>query len=330
MFLDIVFLITSLLVILGGCELFSNGIEWTGKKMQWAEGVVGSVLAAVGTALPETLIPIIAILFHSDEAGYEVGIGAIAGAPFMLSTLTLMLVGITLFIRSYILKKRDNYLNIDVDAIKRDNHFFLIVYSIAIFTSFFKIHALKSVAAIFLFLSYFYYLYISFKQEGIVNDDVSPLYFARKSIAPRMKIILWQVLCGLGGIVIGANYFIVFVTDVAEGFKISPLIFSILITPIATELPEKINSILWVSRGKDTLAIGNITGALVFQGCIPVAFGMFFTPWIIEKATLMSAGMAILSSLVFYFMLRSKKGINSFQMIFLGLFYLFFILYLFY
>lgn len=328
MLLNVTLLIASFLVILGGCEFFSNGVEWTGKKMRWAEGVVGSVLAAVGTALPETLIPIIAILFHSDEAGHAVGIGAILGAPFMLSTLTLMIVGIAIFIASFYLKRRDNCLNIDVRAIKRDNYFFLIIFSIAIFTSFFKTHALKSVVAIFLFLSYFYYLYISFKQEGIVNDDVNPLYFARESISPRMKIILWQVICGLAGIVIGAHYFIIFVTKVAADLKISPLILSMIITPIVTELPEKMNSVLWVLKGKDTLALGNITGALVFQGCIPVAFGMFFTPWKIEGITLMSSAMALISSLIFYILLGTKKKVSSFHMMFLGLFYILFIIYL--
>jgi len=48
-----------------------------GKKLDLSEGAVGSVLAAVGTALPETLIPIIAIVFAGDAAGHEIGIGAI-------------------------------------------------------------------------------------------------------------------------------------------------------------------------------------------------------------------------------------------------------------
>ena len=61
--MDIVILIVAFLIILLGAELFTNGIEWFGRKLELAEGAVGSVLAAVGTALPETMIPIIAILF---------------------------------------------------------------------------------------------------------------------------------------------------------------------------------------------------------------------------------------------------------------------------
>ncbi len=49
--------------------------------------------------------------------------------------------------------------------------------------------------------------------------------------------------------------------------------------PIATELPEAIPSVLGIRRGHDTLAFGNITGALAFQGGLLPALGMTLTPW---------------------------------------------------
>jgi cation:H+ antiporter len=60
---------------------------------------------------------------------------------------------------------------------------------------------------------------------------------------------------------------------------VSALLLSLLIIPIATELPEKVNSIIWIRRGKDTLAFGNITGAMVFQGTLLPAIGILLTPW---------------------------------------------------
>ena len=85
-------------VILVGAELFTNGIEWFGLKLGLAEGAVGSVLAAVGTALPETMIPIIAILFSASASSSEVGVGAILGAPFMLATLAMFVTGVAVLI----------------------------------------------------------------------------------------------------------------------------------------------------------------------------------------------------------------------------------------
>src|SRR5204862_3419534 len=87
-------LVLSLLVILLAAELFTNGVEWVGEGFGLSQGVVGSVLAAVGTALPETLLPLVAIL-SGHEAGEQIGIGAILGAPFMLTTLAMVVIAVS-------------------------------------------------------------------------------------------------------------------------------------------------------------------------------------------------------------------------------------------
>ena len=87
--MDVIIFLLSFAVILAGCEFFTNGVEWAGKRFNLSEGAVGSVLAAVGTAMPETLVPLIAILMLGGEAGREIGVGAILGAPFMLATMAL-------------------------------------------------------------------------------------------------------------------------------------------------------------------------------------------------------------------------------------------------
>ena len=75
----VIMFLASVVVTLGGCALFTNGIEWLGKRLKVPEGVVGSVFAAIGTTLPETSIPIIAIFFGTGEARTAVGLGAILG-----------------------------------------------------------------------------------------------------------------------------------------------------------------------------------------------------------------------------------------------------------
>ena len=60
--MEYLLLILSFAVILTGALLFTNAIEWLGHKLNLGEGAVGSILAAVGTAMPETLIPIVAII----------------------------------------------------------------------------------------------------------------------------------------------------------------------------------------------------------------------------------------------------------------------------
>src|SRR6266513_1218560 len=92
--MDLLVLLVSFFIILAGAELFTNGIEWCGRKLGVADGAVGSVLAAVGTALPETMIPVVAILFSGQAHSAEIGVGAILGAPFMLATLAMFVTGL--------------------------------------------------------------------------------------------------------------------------------------------------------------------------------------------------------------------------------------------
>ena len=95
----------SVFVTLGACALFTNAIEWLGKRLNLSEGAVGSVLAAIGTTLPETSIPIIAIFFGATRQEAEVGLGAILGAPFMLSTLVVPILALLLMVYSRLGKR---------------------------------------------------------------------------------------------------------------------------------------------------------------------------------------------------------------------------------
>jgi cation:H+ antiporter len=85
--------------------------------------------------------------------------------------------------------------------------------------------------------------------------------------------------------------------------------------PIATELPEKFNSIIWVGRGKDTLALGNITGAMVFQSCIPVMVGIALTPWHLEPKALASAAIALFSAAMVMIVMRSSRRLSSYVLL---------------
>src|SRR5207245_9206425 len=95
---DIALIVGAFVLILVGAEVFTNGVEWLGIKLRISEGATGSILAAIGTATPETLIPVVAILFTNTPDADEIGVGAILGAPFMLGTLVMLLVGVPDFV----------------------------------------------------------------------------------------------------------------------------------------------------------------------------------------------------------------------------------------
>ena len=298
--MDIVLLVGSLAIILVAAELFTNGIEWVGHKLNLAEGAVGSVLAAVATAMPETLIPVIAILGPvimggtATESAHAVGVGAILGAPFMLSTRAMFDTGIAVVIFAR-RGRRTTDMRVNTSVLGRDVAFFIVGYAIAIGTAFLpqEVAWLKWVAAAALFVLYAVYVRLHFTDAAEESDpeDLAQLHITRMrprrtedrleidhfpgahSVTggePGMGIVIAQVALALGLIIVGAQVF---------------------------------DRVLWVRNGKDTLAMGNITGAMVFQSCLPTVLGLLFTTWTFTPDSAIhfaSAGVAFLATIVIF------------------------------
>jgi len=323
---NIVLFIASFALILIGCEFFTNAVEWLGKKLNLAEGAVGSVLAAIGTALPETLVPLIAILFVGGAAGEEIGVGAILGSPFMLATLALFVTGIAVLL--YRRRRKRVSLAIDGGLIRRDLKFFLVAYTIAALTAFVpeEYDWVRWIVGCSLIPLYVYYTWVTLRTgESCAECDREDLYLHRAwdrlngrgpsrspdpitsnddegrkddseeahEVEPGLPLVLMQLFLGLAGIIIGAVTFVDQVEALAAVAGISATILALIIAPIATELPEMFNSYLWVKGGKDTYAIGNITGAMVFQSCFPVTIGILLTSWHIDLSEPTGVLMAI-------------------------------------
>jgi len=120
----------------------------------------------------------------------------------------------------------------------------------------------------------------------------------------------------------GAHTFVQSLEHISVKFGMDPLLFALLLAPVATELPEKFNSVTWTWKGRDTLAMGNITGAMVFQSTFPVSVGLLFTEWNITGMALFSALLAILSSLIVLGVIILKKRVSPLAVLFGGTLYL--------
>ncbi len=314
-------LILGLALILLAAEFFTNGVEWLGKKLNLSEGAVGSVLAAVGTALPESIIPIIAILFSPDASSHEIGIGAILGAPFMLATLAMAVTGIAAMVFKVNGQKRSHML-VNTSIMKRDLGFFLLVYTIAIASAFLP-KELKPIVAILLVVTYGVYVYKTIKSgHGLGESELKSLYFARKKEEPPLSLVIVQLVIALAAIVGGAHIFVDGLTELSVILGISPFVLSVFIAPIATELPEKFNSIIWIKQGKDTLALGNITGAMVYQSSVIPALGIILTPWVLSELAIISAILAIVGAGIVYLTISMKKLISPKILTMLALLYI--------
>ncbi|HRV59360.1 MAG: sodium:calcium antiporter [Solirubrobacterales bacterium] len=327
--MEYLLLITSFAVILTGALLFTNAIEWLGHKLNLGQGAVGSILAAVGTAMPETLIPIVAII-GGVSGSDEVAVGAIVGAPFLLATIAMALVGISAL--AYIKRRpQGKHLEVHVETLDRDLVFFMIFFSLALIVGVVDVPGWVEIAGgIVCLLAYLYYVVQTIRNSGDAAEshEIDPLIMDRRmdrTGGPPNAIMVIQLLVGLGAMVGGAHLFVHELLNVAEAVGVSAIILSLILAPLATELPEKANSFFWVRDGKDSLALGNITGAMVFQSTIPVAIGMIFIDWSLDKFAILSMGLGLVGGIVAYISLRRNGQFNLPSIVIWGLLYLTFL-----
>jgi cation:H+ antiporter len=228
---DLLILVGAFAVILVGAELFTNGIEWVGRKLDLAEGAVGSVLAAIGTALPETMIPVIAILFSGSASSHDVGVGAILGAPLMLSTLGMFVTGIAIL---WVARRRStgDVLQVDTVVLSHDIRFFGIAYALAIAAAFLPLNPiwLKWIVAAVLIGIYAWYVKGHFDAEAKADaEELERLRFhpldreAHRAdpATPRLRIVVMQVAVALGLIVLGAMFFVLIQRLTSAGWSVT-------------------------------------------------------------------------------------------------------------
>ena len=305
--MTLLLLLAAFVLIVVGALGFTNAIEWLGQRLNLAASAVGALLAAVGTALPESMIPVVALAGSSKDAE-DIAIGSIIGAPFLLATLAMILVAAS----SHGWRGRRSQgrgLEIDLDGLRRDLTVFLVLFPVGVLLGLGLPHGLRIAGAVVLVIGYGLYVWRTAKQSGDAAnaEELRPLRFDTTPEDPPTTLqIVLQLVVSLAAIVGGAELFVGEVESVAMSLGLGTLILSLILAPLATELPEKINSVLWVRQGKDDLALGNVTGALTFQAAIPVAIGLAFTEWQLDRFALLASGAAVVGGVIAYFALGRR------------------------
>jgi len=305
-----IILTLSFAIILLGSELFTNGVEWAGERLSIAEAAVGSLLAAVGTALPETFIPAVALL--SGSSGHHaVGVGAIIGAPLMLSTVALFVMGIGAI--AYRRRRGRIALRVVREDARRDLTFFFSIFIVfagcgLLHLSSLVRHVLVGVAL----LAYAGYAIMMLRLSRAAGAKMDHgLYLETllrgNSKRPHAWTIGVQVAAGVLAILIGAREFVDQIVLFSAHAGLNPGVLSLVLSPLATELPEKYNSVVWIRQSKDHLALANITGAMVFQSCIPVALGLAFSPWVLSAPEILASVIALASAVILFINLRDSE-----------------------
>jgi cation:H+ antiporter len=321
--LSIALLLISAAFIYGACEYFVNGVEWVGRKFGVSQNAVGTVLAAFGTALPESVVTFVAVVFGQDASAKSIGVGAALGGPLVLATIAYPVVGLMLWVMRP--AARAQVIDVNVQRLGRDQSWFLLIFILKIALGFVAF-AIKPWLGWLFLAAYAAYTWMEIKHgDDHSEGEPEPLKFQPKKLDPGRSVAMLQTLIALGAIFAASHVFVTQLAVVGPWLGIPSAVVALLLSPIATELPETMNAIIWIRQGKHRLALANISGAMMIQATIPTALGLFFTPWLFDHALALAAAITAVAVLGLMILLR-RNALTPVRLAAFAVFYLVFAL----
>ena len=299
-------LLGSAFLIYIACEFFVNGVEWVGRKLAVGQKATGTILAAFGTALPESVVTFVAVTFPRSAIDKDIGVGAAMGGPLVLGTIAYAVVGATLWIcRSRLPTGEDGR---DLYAgLSRDQAWFIVISIVKLAVGL-AAFAFKPWLGVLFLAAYAAYAWKEMRGEQKIDDeDLEPLKLAPKAETPRAWTAILQTVAALAVIFVACRFFVGQLGALAPYMGLRPQLLSLLVSPVATELPEILNAVIWIRQGKVRLALANISGAMMIQATAPTAFGLFATPWLLERSLVEAGAVTLLSVTGLFLGFRSGR-----------------------
>lgn len=298
------------------CEWFVNAVEWLGVRLNMGTLAIGTVLAAIGTALPESVVTLVAVTMGHSPLSKDIGVGAAMGGPLVLATIAYGVTGWMLIRRKKALatatggrnRERDPLEDVDLSRLPTDQKWFLSIFIVKVSLGL-VVFALKPWCGLLFFAAYGVYFFKEMRADAEAHSsmDLEPLKLQPGRETPTGWAVLVQTIVTLV-IIFGASQ--LFVTQLewaGPELGLSAAVTALLLSPVATELPEVMNAIIWVKQGKTSLALANISGAMMIQATVPSGLGILFTPWHFDRPLLLSGVITIIGILYLLWLMRTKR-----------------------
>ena len=329
-------LIACAVAIYLSCEWFVNAVEWLGQRLNIGTMAVGTILAAIGTALPESVVTLVAVTTGPTAEIRNIGVGAAMGGPLVLATVAYGVTGamllrrrtqtrihsrelVTAGVGAASLDPRTRERDDDGAAILadrahtarlvKDQRWFMAVFVVKIALGLVAF-AIKPWLGLVFFAVYGVYFWREIRGGTIGDHDeheLAPLKLQPRAARPATTVVLVQTLGALAVIFVASQIFVHQLDAIGPILGLSGAITALLLSPIATELPEIMNAIIWVRQGKTQLALANISGAMMIQATVPSGLGLLFTDWRLDNALLWSGAITMAAITYLLVTMRANK-----------------------
>lgn len=302
------------------CEFFVNGVEWLGRRLNLTATATGTVLAAFGTALPESVVTFVAVVFGNTPQQKDIGVGAALGGPLVLATIAYAVVGLALMSNGPKLKRVNHTVAVDHQSLSRDQAWFLAIFAVKVALGLVTF-AIKPWLGVLFLAAYGLYVWRELTDESSESKEaLDALKIRPEDVNPSLFWAAAQTVGALCVVAYASHIFVNQVEALGTAFGMSPHLAALLLSPVATEMPETMNAVIWVRQGKERLALANISGAMMIQATIPSALALFFTPWLFDSSLIAAAAITVVA-IAFLWALFRRGTMDSRVLALVGLLY---------
>ncbi|WP_326675295.1 sodium:calcium antiporter [Streptomyces sp. NBC_01237] len=323
------------------CEWFVNAVEWLGRRLNIAKMAVGTILAAFGTALPESVVTLVAVTTGATEEARNIGVGAAMGGPLALATVAYGVTGGMLLLKRR--RERRPVLETtgmassgldgvealgdekDMKRLAKDQQWFLPIFVVKVSLGLVAF-AFKPALGLLFFGAYAVYFWREIRSDDDGDgeeEELEPLKLQPKAAIPATGAVVLQTVATLGVIFFASQLFVKQLDAIGPMLGLSAAVTALLLSPVATELPEIMNAVIWVRQGKTKLALANISGAMMIQATVPSGLGLLFTSWKFDGA-LLWAGVITMAAIVYLLLSMRARRLTPARLAAAALFYVVF------
>jgi cation:H+ antiporter len=239
----------------------------------------------------------------------------------VLATIAYAVVGLTLLGNRRRLSRASTKVPVDQRRLSRDQAWFLMIFAstagLGLVT-----FALKPWLAVLLVLAYAAYVWRELRAGKTAPEEeaLEPLKFRLHTKEPSLGWAIAQTAVALAVIAVASRVFVSQLEHIGTALGMAPHVIALLLSPVATELPETLNALIWVRQGKERLALANISGAMMIQATIPSALGLYFTPWLFD-GPLLVAGIVTAAAVIALWTLFRRGAMTGGALAGVGLLY---------
>lgn len=300
MYKELFIFVVAFYMVIKGSTMATKYAGQLAKSFNLSKYVVGFIIVAIISILPETFISINSALNDASSLGLGMLFGSNVADLTLIFAIIIWSAKRNLKVESKILKKQSVY------------PFMLLLPLFFSFNGYLS----RWEGVILIVVGIFFY-YMTLRD----NDELKMKIHSKDS---KLKNFI-GLLLSMTILLIGSHFVITSTTSIANILKINSIVIGMLIIGLGTTMPELFFSLHAIKKHDDSLAIGDLLGTVLADATIVVGILALINPFSFPQKTVYITGifMVVASFILFHFM-RTGKCLSKREAIYLFIFWLIF------